>query len=259
MTTTKNRTAGAAGQMRAGEPFADPDSTVAALVAGVASTADCDAARPILERRHEAALAAFEAHGEPDELAEDAELESHAAERERLRREVDRTRAGLERLASRRVELDHQERHAVARKLLADAAKAADRAEAIASKVYPDAAAKVGALLAELADLERTVVAARAAAQDVGLGAEAEALRLPHESRFQREIVEEREVRTRNRAPGTYDVAGNRLDGKPAEWVEERRTERVVVQPRHAPRAITRARAVLPSPDGGNLLDRGED
>lgn len=207
----------------------------------------------------EAKATAHAAHAEDAALAGEVEERAHADEAGRLEREARRIHLAIERADVRLAEVADAERKAAARVRVAKAAKAAARAEAVASNEYPAAARAVADLLSELADLQADVLAARDAAREAGIGEEAGGLLLPHERRFQPEIIEEREVVTTQPAAGVYQGGrriGN-LDGP--DTVEHRSIERVIVQRRHAPPNILKALAVLPDPDGGAILDRNRD
>lgn len=271
---TKNRTAGAAGQMIAGEPFADHGDAPLLDLLNFDSVAEGVKIGDHLHERlaaNETAIAAHAAGADDASLAGDDAEREHAERTERLDRERRRFRLAIERADERLAEVADAERKAAARTKLAKAAKAATRAEEIAGTAYPEAARTVAVLLEELAGLQAEVMAARATARDAGLHEEADALQLPHERRFRPEVREEREIVEERRGPSITDA-----HGRPVRGVSERgglipdsnaphaaeritRIESVIVQRRHAPADIATRRAVLPDPDGGLLLDRGTD
>ncbi|MGH8086330.1 MAG: hypothetical protein ACREPV_13825 [Lysobacter sp.] len=255
--TTANRKAGRAGTMQAGEPFADGDNLLGLL--DFATVAEGIKIGDHLRGRLAANGSAIETHAA---TADDAALAGDDAERQhadrasRLDREARRFRLAIERADGRLAEVAEADR-------LAEGEAAADRARALVAKIeaklseYVTAARRVDVLLGELTALQAELIRDRDTAHEAGVECNAQ---LPHEARFQPEIVEDREVVTRTRPPGVYNAAGHRLDGNgDGALIENRSIQRVVVQARYAPPDITRARAVLPNPDGGRLLDRGVD
>lgn len=249
-----------AGQLAAGQALDHPPS-VASLLAAVSTVADALALTPVLERRRSAAHAARAAVLPLDDLAEDHEIAEYRTEIERLDRDVMRAAAGIERLNARREELATAERRAAARaRVKGSGAAAAKRAEARVGR-YVAIARELAELLADQDADQAEVIGARAEADAAGIGEEAAGLVLPRESRCRSEVSEIQEIVTQTRAPGTYGANGQRLDGRPVEFLVSRRRELVVLTPRVVAPDLTKVRIRLPSPDavGVALLDSGQD
>lgn len=256
MATAETRSTVKAGNVQAGDTLRSAQP-VGALLAEVGTVADADQLRPILARRLAAAEAAANAHGEPDELAEDAELLAHAEERDRLAREVERCRVALQRLADRRAALVIADQQAAARSRLKAAALKAERAEASVVR-YTALARELGELLAGLDQDQREIIAAREEAVRVGIGEEAGALVLPHERRFRpAEFGMVEEAIQTNRAPTVTDAAGHDLGGRggrhfepeaPAPAPSRRMVEKLIRPQANAP-DLARAAIYLPSPE----------
>lgn len=264
--TAPTKSTAQAGRLQAGDGIGP--QPVAALLAQVTTTADADALEPVLARRLAAAEAAVAAHGDPDALAEDAELLTHAEELARLNREADRCRVALERLAERRAALALSEQQAAARQEI-QAAEADDREAERLVKLYTETAARLGDQLDQLDTRQRRIVAVRAQAAEAGIADEAAHLRTPAERRFRParfEWVEE--VVDRGGAPRITDGEGRPLNGRggrdlsavPAPSPETRRVEKMVSPPMRAP-DLARVRIALPSPEPGEppLVDRRGD
>lgn len=256
------RSTARAGALQAGDIIAgDPDTSLLDLLNFDTVAAGVRVGDLLRERLTavEAKATSHAAHADDAALAGEAEERAHADEVGRLEREARRLRLAIERADERLAEVADAERRAAARGKIAAAVKAAARAEVIAASEYPAAARAVADLLTELEALQAEVIVAREAARAVGLADESAELALPHERRFRREVVEEREVVTTQPAAGVYQ-GGRRIgniDGP--DTVEHRSIQRVIVQRRHAPRSILEALAVLPDPDGGAILDRNRD
>ena len=269
-TSTTSRATAKAGAMQAGQPIADgalPD-----LLAFTTTTEGVrvgDLLRERLESAERAAVA-HAARAEDAQLAGDEAERVHAEEAARLGREVARLRLAIERADQRLADVATTERQADARAKLKAAAKAAARAEAIVATDYPTAARAVAALLDELRTLQGDVIAARRAARDAGLDAEADALQLPHEIRTRPGGFEEFEVEVLAGGAAVIDAAsgreviGERSDGRSVlgnvpQRVTRRRVERRFIASRSVP-DLTAARVILPDPesDGAFLVRQGE-
>lgn len=260
MTKIKNRSTARAGELQAGDPL----PLVDLLAFG---TAD--------EGRHVVALlterlgqveAAAEDHAAGAEGAalagEEAEA-AHVAEAGRLEREARRLRLALERAESRAAELAAEEHRAAVARRVADARKAAERAEQLVAE-YVTAARRVGEVLDELAAAETEIEQVRREAAEAGIDV-GDALALPHERRSWPELAEEREVLVRQGGVRITGPDGRLLNPAAAEREEAApilRTERVVIRrARVAPR-LTECRIVLPSVDDRGappIVDRGRD
>lgn len=253
----QNRSTARAGELQAGDPL----PLVDLLAFGTA-----DEGRRVIalisERiaQIEAAAADHAAGAEGATLAGEEAEAAHAAKAGRLERETRRLRLALERAGARTAELAAEERRSAVARRVADARKAAARAERIVNE-YEEAARRVGELLAELAEVEAEIEQARREAADAGVEV-SDALALPHERRTQPEVVEEREVFVRRAGVRITGADGRPLN--PAEVAREeatpiRRIEHVVIRrARIAPR-LSECRIVLPSADDRDVLlvDRG--
>lgn len=266
-TSTTSRATVKAGAMQAGQPIADgslPDLLDFDSVAEGVRVGD------LLRERlasAEAAVAAHAAGFENAQLAGDAAERTHADAAARLGREVARLRLAIERADTRLAEVADAERKVAARAKVKAARADAERAEEIVATLYPAAARAVVALLGELTELHSSIRAARADAAEAGIGDEAAALVLPHETRSRSEIAETVEVEEVEARPSVTDAHGNPVGGAGGrQWGGQaqpaptmiRRSERRIVQARFTAPDLTTARAVLPDPEGGRLLDRGE-
>lgn len=196
------------------------------------------------------------AHADDAALAGEAAQQAHEAEAARHARHIDRLRLAITRADARLADVAEGERRAEGERHARAAQTHASRAEEAAAAYAAAArtvAEKLAALIAEYEAVSRERSAAYAA--DVECTAQ-----LPHEARARPARYEEREIVTRQRPPGVYDAAGRRLDGNgDAEMIVTRRMERVCVDPGCRAPDLTRARMVLPDPDGGMILDRGAD
>lgn len=243
-----------AGTMRAGDNLAD-DVPLAELLTP-RTVPEADAALALIGARLADAEAAAAAHAanRDDALLACTETD-HDAQARQLADDARRLAVAAERITARREELAAAERLADGERHAQAATAHAERAERLVGE-YATAARKVADLLeaiaAECASLVRERDAAHAA------GAECMA-RLPHETRFRPARYEEKEVVTRQRPPGVYNAAGHRLDGNgDAQEIVSRHLERVCVDAGRRAPDLTRARALLPDPEGGAILDRGE-
>lgn len=199
-----------AGAFTAGDALAAVP--VAALLSEVRAVAEADALAPILDRRLADAIAAREAHGAPDPLAEDAALTAHAATAEPLDREVARCQAAVERLAALRAEFAQAEAAAqaetdrrAAEKLQGQGINLLQDLDALAAK-FAAGLDRYRALCSEMQSLHAGV-------------------HLPHAAASESDRTEQREVVDRQGEVGSYTASGARTDGQPVRFTEIRRTE----------------------------------
>ncbi|MEI7035900.1 hypothetical protein [Fulvimonas yonginensis] len=271
MTTSNTNRGPRAGQLQAGDMIADGQNLVDLLafdsVAAGVKIGD------MLRERLAMAERAVTRHTDG---AEDAQLRgddaerAHAEEGARLQREVNRLRLAIERADQRLAEVATAERQADARAKLKSATKAAARAEAIVATDYPTAARTVAALLEELRAMQGEVIAARRAARDAGLDAEADALALPHERRTRPGAFEEVEFEVLSGGAAVIDAAsgreviGERSDGRSVLGDMPQRATRLRVERRFVPGRsapdLTAARVILPDTDreGAYIVKQGE-
>jgi hypothetical protein len=215
----------------------------------------------LLRERQERAEARVQAHANGAEdaaLAGEEAQQAHEAEAARLQRELDRLGLAINRADQRLAEVSASERLAQGERHARAAEAHAKRAEEIVV-AYVAAAQQVGTLLDALQVECKALADERYAAQTCGADCDA---KLPHEARFRPARHEYREVVSRQLAPGVYDQHGRPVDlkrnGVP-EMIETRNTVRVCVDVGCAAADVTRARVVLPDPNGGTLIDRGRD
>lgn len=254
---TKNRsTAARAGELQAGDRLSLMD-----LLAFDSSDEGRHVAALISERlgQVEAAIEDHAAGAEGAALAGEEAEAAHVAEAGRLEREARRLRLALERAESRAAELAIEEHRAAVARRVADARKAAERAEQLVAE-YVTAARRVGEVLDELAEVEAEIEQVRREAAEAGVDV-GDALELPHERRSWAELAEEREVLVRQGGVRITDADGRLLNPAAAEREEAapiRRIERVVIRRARVAPQLTRCRIVLPSADGdAPLVDRG--
>lgn len=251
------RTAGAAGQMQAGEPFADASNDLLTLL-DFRTVADGVKVGDLLRERLSSAETAVVSHSAGERaaiLAGENAQQRHEAEAARLQRQVERLALAIQTADERLAVVAAEERRAEGEAAAARAVKNAASLEKLVGE-YVAAAGVVGALLEKVAAASGELVRDRATAREAGVECSAQ---LPHESRFVPELSEERQVVDRHGGPTVTDADGRSLDSKPITYTEVQRTARVIVQKRHAPPSILDARATLPHPDGGTIVDRNAD
>lgn len=252
---TASRSTARAGALQAGDNLDKPADDLLGVLESITSTKAGVAALDALNAQladAENAVAEHAAGAEAAQLRGESAEQEHIAQAGVLDRRVARVRLAIDRATERLAIVAEQERHA-------DGVAAAGRAEKQAGVVetlvaeYVATARTVGELLEKIAAESDKLVRDRAAARSAGIECAAQ---LPHEARFRPEVVEERQVVDRSAGPTITDAEGRALDGKPVQYVETRRVDRVVIQQRHAPQSILDLRAVLPGPDGAPLVDR---
>lgn len=250
------RSTALAGALQAGDVLDKPTDDLPSLLEGITSTKAGVAALDALHAQLADAEREAVDHAGGAEAAqlrgEEAE-QQHAAQAGVLDRRAARIRLAIDRATERLAVVAEQERRAAGEASADRALKGAVQLEKLTEK-YIAAAGTVAALIGEIEAATASVIRDRSQAREAGVQCDA---KLPHESRFVAERTEDRVVIDRQREAGVYlEADGSRMDGKPVRHLEIRRTERVVVQQRHAPRSILELTAVLPSPDGGAILDR---
>ena len=257
MSNTATRSNVQAGSLQAGQAL--DHQRLSEAIAAARSVADCDGLKGIIERRHAAAVAAADAHGQPDPLLEDDQLAAFTAEANRLSREVARCDAALDRLAERRAALMISESQAAAR----DGIKTAEGDDAEAERLvghYIETAARLGDVLDQLDQRQRNIIDARQKAAEAGIADEAAHLRTPAERRFQParfELVTEAVEPWRG--PRVTDAEGREMGSRggrdfsppqPVSAPQRRTVEKMVSPPLQAP-DLTRVALELPSPEPG--------
>lgn len=257
MTNARNARAG---KMQAGDNLATQDGDdLLALIDGIATTADGVRVVDFLRERGEATANKISAHAAGRDAAVlrgDVAQSAHEADAARLQREADRLALAVDRATDRVSIIAAAERRAEGEAAAARAEKKAAEIETLVGGEYAGLSRMLVEVLNKIHDGTTEVIRDRDLARSVGVECRAQ---LPHESRFRPEGVEERQVVDRSAGPCVTDVSGRPLDSKPRAYTETRRTERVIVQRRHAPQSILDMRLVLPDPDGGNLVDRNAD
>ena len=252
MTTKSTAIAGA---LQAGDVLDKPADDLPGLLEGITTTKAGVAALDALHAQLADAERKATDHAGGAEAAqlngEEAE-QGHAAQAGILGRRVARIRLAIDRATERLATVAEDERRAAGEVSSASACKRAEVLEGLVIQ-YSGAARTVRDLMEQIAVQSAELVRERSAALAAGVECQA---KLPHEARFVPERVEERAVFDRTAGATVTDAAGQSLDGKPIQYEETRRVERVVVQQRHAPRSILELPAVLPDPDGGNILER---
>ncbi|WP_203321761.1 hypothetical protein [Pseudoxanthomonas beigongshangi] len=254
---TNNRTAGAAGQMQAGEPFADASNDLLTLL-DFHAVADGVKVGDLLRERLGSAQTAVASHAASERaaiLAGEEAQQRHEAEAARLNRQVDRLALAIQTADERLALVAAEERRAEGEAAAVRAVKAAVAMEKQVAE-YVGAARTVATLLEKIEAAAAELIRDRDLARSAGVECAAQ---LPDERRFRPERSEERQVVDRHGGPTVTDATGRSLDSKPVTYTETRRTERIITQQRHAPPSILTQRAVLPDPDGGNILDRNAD
>lgn len=244
-----------AGALQAGDVLDKPIDDLPSLLEGITSTkagvAALDALHAQLaDAEREAAVHAVAA--EAAQLRGEEAEQQHAAKAGVLDRCAARIRLAINRATERLAEVAEQERRAAGEASADRARKAAVQLEKLIEK-YIAAAGTVAALIGEIEAATASLIRDRSQAREAGVQCDAQ---LPHESRFIPELTEDRTVIDRTTGATVTDATGRSLDGKPIQYLETRRIERVVVQQRRAPRSILEVLAVLPDPDGGNIVDR---
>lgn len=252
--SVSSRSTAQAGRLQAGQAL--DHLPLSEAIAAALSVADCDQLRPMIERRKVAAVAAADAHGEPDPLLEDDQLAVFTGEASRLTREVARCNAALERIAARRAELVVAEAQAAARQVIKAAEADCGEAERLTG-LYTEIALRLGDVLDQLDQRQRRILAARAQAAQAGIADEGAHLKTPAERRFRPvEFVMVEVVEERARGPIVTDAQGRPLNGRggidhstaPAPVVSRRMVERMVRAAAYAP-DLARVAVFLPSPD----------
>lgn len=255
---TATRSTALAGALQAGDVLDKPADDLPEMLEAITSTKAGVAALDALHVQLGDAERAVTDHAGSAETAqlrgEEAE-QQHATQAGILRRRVARIRLAIDKATERLATVAERERRAEGEAAATRATKQADAIERLVAQ-YVSAARNVGALLEKIEIASAELVRDRAAALAAGVECLA---KLPHEARFVPERAEERTVLDRHGGATITDADGRALDGKPVQYTETRRVERVIVQKRHAPRSILELRAALPDPDGGQLLDRGRD
>jgi len=255
---TATRSTARAGALQAGDAIDKPADDLLGVLDSITSTRAGAAGIDALNLQLTDAERAVTEHAAGAERAqlqgEEAE-QQHAAQAGVLARRVARIRLALDKAIERLAEVAEQERRAEGELAAARAVKAAGTLEKLIGQ-YSAAAGTVAELFTKLEAVTSEMMRDRSQAREAGVPCTA---LLPHEARFSQEVVEERQVTSREREAGSYRADGSRQDGMPTKFVETTRTERVIVSPRHAPPSILAQRAVLPSVDGGNLIDRNVD
>lgn len=249
-----------AGKMQAGDNLAAQDGDdLLALIDGIATTADGVRVVDFLRERGEATANKISAHAAGRDAAVlrgDVAQSAHEADAARFQREADRLALAVDRATDRVSIIAAAKRRAEGEAAAARAVKKAAEIEALVGDEYIG----LGRMLGEVVNKIEAATAELIRDRDLACSAGVEcAAKLPHEARFRPEVVEERQVVDRSTGPTVTDSSGRPLDSKPPVYTETRRTERVIVQQRHAPPSILDMRLVLPGPDGGNLVDRNAD
>lgn len=249
------RSTALAGALQAGDVLDMQTDDLPNLLEGITSTKAGVAALDALHAQladAEREAADHAAGAEDAQLRGEASEKQHVAQAGVLDRRAARIRLAIDKATERLAIVAEEERRSAGQ---AAAERAGKRAEAIERLVlkYTAAAKTVRELIDQIAAESAELVRERSVAQAAGVDCPAQ---LPHESRFIPERTEDRTVIDRTTGATVTDADGRSLDGKPIQYLETRRVERVVVQQRHAPRSILELPAVLPDPDGGNILER---